>query len=499
MSKLRNILLTSIALITICWVSPSYPQTGKTQRTQSKNKQSVKITSQKIEKDIVGKTTDDSIWRFEKNEPRKITVLESKYGNPYATVIVNVETEGFAGVVIYALRGYANGKLRLHYEWITNEWILVKVENLTFKIIRTEAIVPKTPATPKKSPIEKEIKRKLEATFLKYPNPNSKEGLPKAEVTYLALGDVFEYENNMRLFEITDFRIDVSGNAVSSSDIERGNGIDWEWKGGGRTTAKAVREWDDKLKTWGSYKNPDFDCGITATKQKGKDYEITPLRCIPGNITAFVLSQEVINFLERREVNFDEFADRTKIEFGNINLKQAKQIKEAIISRIFRQCSDGKWYTSSMGLYGSSNPGWENETTLIHQLETLKVGFNWNNYKRIPNSVWEGEIEFAATTHHIYEFNSPSWVKQVGDAELGSLHLYNENNSWFVGIYGYRTNKSSFGDLPTQKWDENIWVITKGGALFRFPQRIGGYGSAQLRPTDCATVNKMLASNPVSQ
>lgn len=497
MSKLRNILLASIALITISGFSPSYPQTRKTQRTQSKNKQAVKITAQKIENDIVGKTTDNASWRFDKNEPRKITIGESRYGNPYATIIVTIETEGFAGYLfLVPLKGYANGKLRLHYEWITNEWILLKVENLTFKIIRTEAIVPKTPPIPEKSPIEKEVKRKLEATFKKYPNPNPKEGLPKAEVTYLVLGDVFEYENNMKLFEFTDFHIDISGNATSSSDIELLNGIDWEWKGSGRTTAKAVRKWDDKLQTWGSYKkNPDFDCGITATKQRGKDYEITPLRCIPGNITAFVLSQEVINVLERKEINFDEFVDRTKIELGNINLAKAKEIANDIMSRTFRRCNNNLWYTSA-GFQISTREA-RHDFRVIYQIEDLKPRIVENRLEsdRLKEAKgWSGTIAFTVTSFRIYypyQFGYYSTLIEKGWTEKLKGNLFREiviskfGDEWFVGTFSKESQKW----VPNSLKFRSEWIVPPDGSTFLDnPEQ-----------PDCSTVNKMLASNPVSQ
>lgn len=90
------------------------------------------ITVPDIEKNIVGRDTGEGLaaWKFDANEPRDITIIESKYKGDKATLIVNINTRSAPGSF---LRATANGKLRLHYEWITNEWTLVKVENLDFK------------------------------------------------------------------------------------------------------------------------------------------------------------------------------------------------------------------------------------------------------------------------------------------------------------------------------------------------------------------------------
>ncbi len=94
-----------------------------------------KISVEQIGTDIVGKNTGEGLlsWTFAKNEPREIEILETDYSGDKGTVVIHMKTEGFI------LVGFTNkvegmaGKLRLHYEWVADEWTLVRVENLDFK------------------------------------------------------------------------------------------------------------------------------------------------------------------------------------------------------------------------------------------------------------------------------------------------------------------------------------------------------------------------------
>lgn len=89
-----------------------------------------KITLEAIQKDIVEKDTDEGFmsWTFHKNEPREISIAKSKYEGDKAEIIIDIKTERTA-----IFRVQMAGKLRLHYEWISKEWNLIRVENLTFK------------------------------------------------------------------------------------------------------------------------------------------------------------------------------------------------------------------------------------------------------------------------------------------------------------------------------------------------------------------------------
>ena len=91
-----------------------------------------KITLETIQKDIVGKNTGEGImsWIFDKNEPRDISIVESKYEGDKAIIVIDMKTQSTPGSF---MRSQMAGKLRLHYEWIAKEWNLTRVENLTFK------------------------------------------------------------------------------------------------------------------------------------------------------------------------------------------------------------------------------------------------------------------------------------------------------------------------------------------------------------------------------
>ena len=103
-----------IALLCGCRSRPSHP----------------KITLETIQRDIVEKHTDEGVnsWTFGRDESREISIIESKCEGDKTTIIIDMKTQGAAG-----WRAKMAGKLRLHYEWIADEWNLTRVENLTFK------------------------------------------------------------------------------------------------------------------------------------------------------------------------------------------------------------------------------------------------------------------------------------------------------------------------------------------------------------------------------
>lgn len=86
-----------------------------------------KITTEEIYQKIIGKSVGEGfrVWRFAKNEPRNITVIKSDYNGDNATIIINIETRSH--------HSKAGGKVRLNFEWIADEWYIMKVDNLTFK------------------------------------------------------------------------------------------------------------------------------------------------------------------------------------------------------------------------------------------------------------------------------------------------------------------------------------------------------------------------------
>ena len=91
-----------------------------------------KINEAQIGTDLVGKNTGEGLlgWKFEKDEPREIAVLQRDYSGEKATIVIDIKTESAPGR--FSRQKWA-GKLRLHYEWVAGVWTLVQVENLDFK------------------------------------------------------------------------------------------------------------------------------------------------------------------------------------------------------------------------------------------------------------------------------------------------------------------------------------------------------------------------------
>jgi hypothetical protein len=88
-----------------------------------------------IQRDIVGKNTGEGLmsWNFAPEEPRKVSILEMTREGKRRTIVIDMVTEPKAQMFMPAQKMV--GKLRLHYEWIADQWNLVRVENLTFKQI----------------------------------------------------------------------------------------------------------------------------------------------------------------------------------------------------------------------------------------------------------------------------------------------------------------------------------------------------------------------------
>ena len=115
----RTIIAVSVALVFAVAGCSSYPD----------------IKLDDIERDIVGKNTGEGVmsWTFAPEEPRRISILETKKEGRRRTVVIEMVTESKPQLLMPAQK--MGGKLRLHYEWIANEWILMRVENLTFRRI----------------------------------------------------------------------------------------------------------------------------------------------------------------------------------------------------------------------------------------------------------------------------------------------------------------------------------------------------------------------------
>ena len=93
-----------------------------------------KVTLGAIQKDVVGKSIDmgSASWLFENGESREISIIESKYSRDKATIVIDTKTQSVPD--LFGVTRMA-GKIRLYYEWIANEWNLIRMESLTFKEI----------------------------------------------------------------------------------------------------------------------------------------------------------------------------------------------------------------------------------------------------------------------------------------------------------------------------------------------------------------------------
>ncbi len=89
------------------------------------------ITTPMIEKDIIGHYIP--CWIFGEQEPQTITILKADYKEDGAALIINIETRVVKGSFFKAPGTEWSGRIRLHYEWIVDQWQLLKLENLTFK------------------------------------------------------------------------------------------------------------------------------------------------------------------------------------------------------------------------------------------------------------------------------------------------------------------------------------------------------------------------------
>lgn len=97
-----------------------------------------KITEQEIATDIVGRRTGEYplAWTFAKDEPKEIQLLQSDYSGDKATIVIHMNTETAQTAPQIWLKESKEkmaGKLRLHYEWVADQWTLVRVESLDFK------------------------------------------------------------------------------------------------------------------------------------------------------------------------------------------------------------------------------------------------------------------------------------------------------------------------------------------------------------------------------
>lgn len=112
------------------------------------------ITNQLIRATIIGKTIKDipssaggtqaiGSWVFEQSELKEIDLLEKAAEKNKVTLIVNIRTatswqNAAEQVDADNPPNQLEGKLRLYYEFVNGEWVLLNVENLTVKWRRAD-------------------------------------------------------------------------------------------------------------------------------------------------------------------------------------------------------------------------------------------------------------------------------------------------------------------------------------------------------------------------
>ena len=79
--------------------------------------------------------------------------------------------------------------------------------------------------------------------------------------------------------------------------------------------------------------------------------------------------------LETVEIDFDELLVHIKIERGDTELAEAKGLPALVVNKIFRRCSDGKWYTSSADWGGPGRPINEAPTSVTPIRTDLVIKF----------------------------------------------------------------------------------------------------------------------------
>ena len=100
--------------------------------------QKPEITVAKISKDVVGKvvtvpdasgTLPDDKWTFEADEFRRIDILQRNPSSDGIDLTVFILTRSRPGEGDIQV----SGQLKLHYEWKGKQWVLQKIENVSFR------------------------------------------------------------------------------------------------------------------------------------------------------------------------------------------------------------------------------------------------------------------------------------------------------------------------------------------------------------------------------
>jgi hypothetical protein len=148
--KRASFVVLGIALITACSPEPPAPSGAAAAapsgddafvRTQAPAKPEISVD--KILADVIDKgvSVPDAAgeaqpmdWVFEASEPKNAQILETKPSDKGVALVVQMNTSGAPGSDDANVQ--LSGKLVLHYEWSGRDWVLRRIQNMTFRYTR---------------------------------------------------------------------------------------------------------------------------------------------------------------------------------------------------------------------------------------------------------------------------------------------------------------------------------------------------------------------------
>jgi hypothetical protein len=153
MFRINPIAIALLCTVAACSPAPESSERGApdfaTQTVQTANQDALRpqITSEKIVHDITGGVikitavegdSPPTDWTFDAGEFKQVEILDREATPAGATITVFMMTRNNAAPDEDAVM--VSGKLRLHYLRKAEEWVLMKIENLTFRYTTGTAI-----------------------------------------------------------------------------------------------------------------------------------------------------------------------------------------------------------------------------------------------------------------------------------------------------------------------------------------------------------------------
>ena len=138
-----------VALLSACSLESAEPTSAANSVSNHESafvpvqSQRPEITVEKILADVVGKnvTVPDVAneaqpmdWLFEASEPKNAEILERKASDRSLSLVIQMNTGGAPGSDDANVQ--LSGKLMLLYEWNGRDWILRRIQNMTFRYTR---------------------------------------------------------------------------------------------------------------------------------------------------------------------------------------------------------------------------------------------------------------------------------------------------------------------------------------------------------------------------